>query len=116
MLRDGHKTLLTRLGARLGLLALVLQLVLSFGHVHPLPAPIASISAPADSSVPDLPQADGACAICASMAAFAALDLPHHIDFAAPLLVESVLAPAQAVAEHRPAPIRHFSSRAPPSI
>lgn len=107
--------MLTRLGARFGLLALALQLVLSFAHIHPLPTQVASVSAPAGIPGPDLPLADGDCAICASIAAFAALDLPHQAYFVPPATAAEILAPASVEREHRAAPIRHFSSRAPPA-
>lgn len=112
----GHTSVLTRLGARFGLLALALQLVLSFGHIHPLPSPVATISAPAGTSGQDLPLADGDCAICASIAAFAVLDLPRQAEFVPPASVAEIVAPVSAEREHRTAPIRHFSSRAPPAI
>jgi hypothetical protein len=115
MFRSGYRTGLTRLGARLGLLALVLQLVLSFGHVHPLPSAVAAISAPAGSGEPDLPLAGDDCAICASIAAFAAADLPRQADLVPPTSIAQILAPVSAAREHRAAPIFHFSSRAPPS-
>jgi hypothetical protein len=117
MLQDGHRPFLTRLGARLGLLALALQLVLSFGHIHPLPAQITAISAPAgDTGGSDLPLADGDCAICASIAAFASLDMPAQAYFVPPVTVVEVVSPVTAAGEHRAAPIRHFSSRAPPAV
>lgn len=115
MSRIGHRSYLTRLGARFGLLALALQLVLSFAHIHPLPASVTTLSAPVGSSGPDLPLADGDCAICASMAAFAALDLPQQAGFLPPATMAETIAPTLAVEEHRAAPIRHFSSRAPPA-
>ncbi len=115
MSRIGHKSHLTRLGARFGLLALALQLVLSFAHIHPLPAPVTAISAPAGGTGPDLPLADGDCAICASMAAFAALDLPQQAGFLPPVTMAETISPALAAEEHRAAPTRHFSSRAPPA-
>jgi hypothetical protein len=114
MLRVGHRSLLTGMGARLGLLAVVLQLVLSFAHIHPLPAPAAVLSAPAGNSTPDMPQADGACAICAGIAAFAALDLPPQADLVRPVSVAEILAPAAAADEYCAAFSLPFSSRAPP--
>ena len=116
MSSDRHKPLPTRLGARLGLLALALQLVLSFAHIHPLPSQVTAISAPAGTpGGPDLPLAGDDCAICAGIAAFAALDLPRQAEFYAPATVAEIVAPAVAAGEHRSAPIRHFSSRAPPA-
>jgi len=105
-----------RLGARFGLLALALQLVLSFGHIHPLPSQITQIAAPAgNTGGPDLPLADGACAICASIAAFASLDLPQQASFAPPATAAEIISPVTVAGEHRAAPIRYFSSRAPPA-
>ena len=108
---------MTRLGARFGLLALALQLVLSFGHIHPLPSQITAFSAPA--GIPggsDLPLADGDCAICASIAAFASLDLPVQAALLPPVSAAEILSSVLATDEHRAAPIRHFSSRAPPAL
>jgi hypothetical protein len=114
MLRDGDRSLLTRLGARLGLLALALQLVLSFGHIHPLPTHVTAISAPAGSTAPDLPVTGDDCAICASIAAFAALDLPTQAGLIPPVSAAEIIVPVPAADDHRAAPILHFSSRAPP--
>ncbi len=116
MLQDGHRGLLTRLGARLGLLALALQLVLSFGHIHPLPSQITALSAPAGTTGgSDLPLSDGDCAICASIAAFASLDLPVQAAFLPPVTTAEIISPVTVAGEHRAAPIRYFSSRAPPA-
>jgi hypothetical protein len=115
MFRDGHRPVLTRLGARLGLLALALQLVLSFAHIHPLPLRETSLSAPAGSSAPDLPMADGACAICASIAAFATLDLPLRAEFVPPGTAVKMVALVVPAGQPRAPPTRHFSSRAPPA-
>jgi len=107
---------MTRLGARFGLLALALQLVLSFGHIHPLPSRVTEISAPAGNiGGPDLALADGACAICASIAAFASLDVPQQAEFVPPVSVAEIISPVTMDGEHRAAPIRYFSSRAPPA-
>ena len=115
MYQNGHKPLLTRLGARFGLLALVLQLVLSFGHIHPLPVSVTALSAPAGNTAPDLPATGDDCAICASIAAFAALDLPGQVAVIPPSAAAEIIAPVLAVGEHRAPPILHFSSRAPPA-
>ena len=116
MYQSGHRPLPTRLGARLGLLALALQLVLSFAHIHPLPAAVAAISAPAGSSSPDLPATGDDCAICASIAHFAALDLPRQAALIPASSPAEILAPLSATGEHRAPPILHFSSRAPPAV
>lgn len=116
MYQNGHKPLLTRLGARLGLLALALQLVLSFAHIHPLPASVTAISAPAGNTSPDLPATGDDCAICASIAHFAALDLPRQAALVPSSSAALILAPVSATGEHRAPPILHFSSRAPPAV
>jgi hypothetical protein len=103
------------LGARLGLLALALQLVLSFAHIHPLPSPANAVSAPAGNTAPDLPAAADDCAICASIAAFAALDLPRQSVLIMPGAAATILAPQSATTEYRAPPILYFSSRAPPA-
>jgi len=112
----GQKRAQAGFGARLALLAIALQLVLSFGHIHALPVQQAVLSVPAQSSGgPDLPLAGDDCAICANIAAFAALDLPQHAVFLPPATRAEIIAPvAPAVAFH-PVPIRHFASRAPPA-
>ncbi len=115
MIRDGRRSYLTRLGARLGLLALALQLVLSFAHIHPLPSPLSAVSAPAGKHVPDLPLAGDDCAICANIAAFAALDMPRQADLPPPASLAEIVVPVSAAGGRRSAPIRHFSSRAPPA-
>jgi hypothetical protein len=116
MFGNGRKSLLTRLGARLGLLALALQLVLSFAHIHPLPSQIAAISAPAGNSAPDLPAAGDDCAICASIATFATLDVPKLAALIPCGSAVEILAPVSAAGEHRAPPLLYFSSRAPPAI
>ncbi len=107
--------MLTRLGARLGLLALALQLVLSFGHIHPLPVSVTALAAPAGNTAPDLPATGDDCAICASIATFAALDLPGQVYFVPPRSAAEIVVPVSAAGEHRAPPILHFSSRAPPT-
>jgi hypothetical protein len=97
------------------LLAIALQLVLSFAHIHPLPAPQTVISAPAQSGGQDLPLAGDECAICANIAAFASLDLPGHAEFPAPATRAETLSPLTGAEDFRPVALRHFSSRAPPS-
>lgn len=115
MSQNGHEALLTRLGARLGLLALALQLVLSFGHIHPLPTPVAAISAPAGNSAPNLPLAGDDCAICASIAAFATLDMPRQDHLSVPGETAEIFSFIPASSRHRAAPTAYFSSRAPPA-
>jgi hypothetical protein len=62
-----------RLGSRLALLALTVQLVLSFGHFHPLAAQAApdTVAASGQQQSPtnhDTDQPNDGCAICAVMA------------------------------------------------
>jgi len=99
----------------LALLAIALQLVLSFGHIHPLPTAQATISAPAQNGGSDLPVAGDDCAICANIAAFAVLDLPKQAAFRVPSTRAEIIAPMAAAMDFHPVTVRHFSSRAPPS-
>ena len=115
MLQNGHRPFLTKICARLGLLALALQLVLSFGHIHPLPSSVTTISAPAGKTAPNLPLAGDDCAICASMAAFATLDTPHQDDLSVPGEATETLAPLPVSRDYPAATITYFSSRAPPA-
>ena len=115
MSHNGLGSLLNRFGARLGLLALALQLVLSFGHFHPLPSQITAVSAPVSQGAPDLPLAGDDCAICASIAAFATLDMPRTDDLRVPGETIEILSAISVPREHHAAPIVHFSSRAPPA-
>jgi hypothetical protein len=107
-----------RLGARLALFALVVQLVLSFGHFHA----IATQAAPSIQSTQQLPapshdqdqHPDDVCAICTvvAMAATAmaatppALPIPHVFKLAHPPIDATVIHPRLARAA--------FQSRAPP--
>lgn len=99
----------------LALLALALQLAVSFAHVHPddlLGRPHAAATAPDESA--DHHDADGVCDICVAVALLATAPL------AVPPVIARVVAPAQriafaftridAVATTRVA----FRSRAPP--
>ena len=115
MSRNGQGSLLTRFGARLSLLALALQLILSFAHVHPLPSPETAVSAPAGNGRPDLPLAADNCAICASIAAFATLDMPRSQGLRIPGELAEILSSGSASSDYRAAPIIHFASRAPPT-
>lgn len=100
----------------MALLAIALQLVLSFAHIHPLPTEQATISAPAQGNGSDLPMAGDDCAICANIAAFASLDLPKQAEFQPPATRAEILAPIAVAADFRAPAIRHFSSRAPPAV
>jgi hypothetical protein len=116
MFRIGQKRAQSAFGARLALLAIALQLVLSFGHIHALPAQEAVLSVPAQSSGgPDLPLAGDDCAVCANIAAFAALDLPQQAVILPPATQAEILAQVAVAVAFHPVPIRHFASRAPPA-
>ena len=117
----------TRFGARLALVALAVQIVLSFGHVHlygfTLASAKASPAAMADAAVvvpANAPKSDGSagadCAICALIqvsaaampAAAAALPLPSNLDSS---WLSAPLALALAASPHF-----LFQARAPPAI
>jgi hypothetical protein len=115
-----------RYGACLALAALGLQIVVSFGHVHldrvvrAAPATAASKSilppsrqAPAQNPVDD---ADGYCAICASIYLVSATFIPQPPQLTVPRSFESIEHIFRAaVAGVEP---RHvaFRSRAPPAV
>ena len=111
----GQRRAYSGFGARLALLAIALQLVLSFGHIHPLPTQQAVLSVPAQGGGPDLPLTGDDCAVCANIAAFAALDLPTQTVFLPPATRAEILAPVTVAVDFHPIPIRHFSPRAPPA-
>lgn len=115
MYRIGLRRAYSGFGARLALLAIALQLVLSFAHIHPLPISQPSFSAPAQSGGSDVPAAGDDCAICANIAAFASLDLPKQAVFQPSATRIETLAPVAAAADFRPVTSRPFSARAPPS-
>lgn len=105
---------------RLALLALALQLVLSFGHHHPLPiAPAAALAAaqtvalPSGTDLPGQPDEDH-CAICAVIHLAGSLTLPPPVVLPAStsLPVAWVLPPAT---QHVALVARAFRARAPPS-
>jgi hypothetical protein len=111
-----------RLGAGLGLLALLVQLVLSFGHLHLKDIGFASVAAAAIAghSLPSphhLPpgQPDDDCPICIAIHVAAAGVAP---------LAPAVIVPSEfSRVAHPPAAMRHFSvaryvlfrTRAPPT-
>jgi hypothetical protein len=123
MKRIGGKKILTAFGARLALLALALQLVLSFGHFHPLPANGSSASVTLavtggqnqDPIDPLGSLASDDCAICASIAAFAAADLPQPLAYAAPLLAVRLDVGVEPRLAQTETPYRLFQTRAPPA-
>ena len=108
-------------GVRLALIALALQLVLTFGHVHVLSAALASAAEKSQSSgtAPQEPKRNGLadfdCPTCALIqlsaisppSAAPELPLPVAIDFV-------TLRPRTAVAAAT-APQASFQARAPPS-
>lgn len=85
----------TRFGARLALLALALQLLLSFGHIHPedfafsSPSKVAMLSATALDGGPSSDRDERAghdyCAICATISLASTLLLPEPVSL--PILV-----------------------------
>jgi hypothetical protein len=110
-----------RLGSRLALIALALQLALSFGHFHPIAAPTAgaqvlSANGPAQpASDHDRDSALDLCAICAVMAMAQALTivappaLPLPQDFAFRYLA------SETGSLELTAPRSAFQPRAPPA-
>ena len=104
------------LGARLGILAIALQLVLSFAHIHPLTAPEPQIIVQeAGSGVPgDLPTAAHDCAICANVAAFSSLALPVTAVIAVTTSWIRVVLPTITVWALPSSEYRPFHTRAPP--
>jgi hypothetical protein len=115
MFLRGQRRTPSGFGARLAFLAIALQLVLSFGHIHPLPTQQAVFAVPPPSGGPDLPLAGDDCAICANITAFASLDLPQQAYFLPPATRAEILAPIAVATDFRPIAVRHFASRAPPS-
>ncbi|HXQ50215.1 MAG TPA: hypothetical protein VN802_03905 [Stellaceae bacterium] len=108
----------------LALAALALQLVLSFGHIHPgdIFRPGASTLAgavtPAPSTPqpqpPTLPDHDG-CAICASMAMAASSALPAPVLLLPPSLTGRASQPLPLPPIVASAPRPPFQTRAPPA-
>lgn len=128
------RTAMRRRGGWLALAALALQLVLSFGHIHASEilgslGPMAgqgTASAvivadrqhdPSGSQDPaDDAAAEGACAICASMALAGTLLLPEPVKLPLPSAVplKATWSGERRIAST--APFRHFQSRAPPAV
>jgi len=112
-----------RVGARLGLFALALQIVLSFGHVHlgGLRHSTDRLSVAGTYSVPSDPQqqqpisdADEYCAICASIHLAASSLLPQSPHLFVPFAVRRV-EHADFISANSRAPRRaSFQPRAPP--
>jgi hypothetical protein len=119
---SGRKGPVQRIGAALALFALAVQLVVSFGHIHPedfwtprdAPAVAqASGSAPASPANPALPAHDD-CAICVAMAMAASSALPAPILLAPPAAFGSVTPPLSPRPVLVAAPRLPFQTRAPP--
>ena len=113
-----------RVGARLGLFALALQIVLSFGHVHlgGLRHSTDRLSVAATHYVPSDPQrqpisdADEYCAICASIHSAATSLLPQSLHLSVPFAVRRV-EHADFISANSLSPRRaSFQSRAPPLV
>jgi hypothetical protein len=112
----------SKIGARLGLFALTLQIVLSFGHVHlgGLRQSTDRLSVAGTHSVPSDPQplpisdADGYCAICATIHLAATSLLPQAPQLTGPFAVQPV-EHADFISANPLSPRRaSFQSRAPP--
>ena len=111
-----------KIAARLGLFALTLQIVLSFGHVHlgDLWHSTGGLSVAGKQSVPTDPlrqpisDADEYCAICATIHLAATSLLPQapqlSVPFAVQLVEHANLIPGTSLSPRRAA----FQSRAPP--
>lgn len=101
--------------ARLALLALAVQLVLSFAHMHLLPPQMLVQQAVALSASDNGTAVPEDCAICATIAAFAAADLPPPIAVLRPAGQGEPMLPWVVRAGIPPESFRHFNSRAPPN-
>jgi hypothetical protein len=107
---------LIRLGARLGIFAVVLQLVLSFAHIHQLPPSAPELAAAVQGNPSEHgPAAAGDCAICATIAAFATLSLPETVGLAVNVGWVAFRPVMPALWSAPAAHYRLFHTRAPPS-
>ena len=121
---------LRRFAGRLALLAVWLQLALSFGHIHPwdifpfghpVVQGVGSSQVVADHRGPlapwsDSAAADQACAICANMAMAGSLVLPDPVKLPLPVYaVGQAVEFGSALALTSPAFLL-FQTRAPPSV
>ena len=109
-------------GARLALIALALQLLLTFGHVHAPTAALASAvqTSPSNGTAPQGPNhnglADSDCPTCAliQLSAISAPSVAPHLPM--PAAIEFVtLRPRTEVAAVT-APQASFQARAPPAV
>ncbi len=105
---------------RLALLALALQLVLSFGHHHPLPfspaaaAAVQTAALPSGTDLPAQPADQDHCAICAVIHLAGALTLPPPVVLPVPA-PQPVAWTLPRATEHVALAARAFRARAPPS-
>ncbi len=111
----------SRFGASLALVALALQIVVAFGHVHldgtVPPSIVGAAGSPNSASLPDRQPGNHAhdyCAICATLHLAASAFVPSAPQLAAPFVcqaIEHLHHAAVAALSPRRAP---FQSRAPP--
>ena len=113
-----QRRLFKAIGIRMAMLAIALQLVLSFGHVHPLHAQVPAVSGPSQPAQPVPGEQDQTadCAICATIAAFASLDLPGDVAVIVPLRVAETASVAIVERAVDSASFAPFNSRAPPIV
>jgi len=107
-------------GAWAALFALGLQLVLSFGHMHPLPlasAPVAAVSGgPLHSGGGDPRDAAAdICAICVSIHLAGTTILPPPVPLAVPVRAYTTVEPSLGHFVRPRLPSPPFQTRAPPS-
>jgi hypothetical protein len=100
----------------MALAAILLQLALSFAHIH-APAPLPQLAvADRDAGSHPSPPAAGDCAICATIAAFAGLALPALVRLVRRDGWIVRLLPAATGWVVAAAPYRLFRTRAPPAV
>jgi hypothetical protein len=113
-----------KVGARLALFALTLQIVLSFGHVHPGEfrhtinglAFVGTQPVPSDPLQQPISDADDYCAICASIYLAAMSMLPEAPQLPVPFTSRPVEHFNSIAASLLPARRGPFQSRAPPLV
>jgi hypothetical protein len=109
-------------GARLALIALALQLVLTFGHVHAPSAALASAAqtSQSDGTAPQGPShnglADSDCPTCAliQLSAISAPSLAPQLPL--PMAIDFVMLRPRAEVAAATAPQASFQARAPPAV
>jgi hypothetical protein len=113
-----------RFGAALALFALAVQLVLSFGHIHPedfwTPRAAPALAQSSDAPAPALPGQPGLpthddCAICVAMAMAASSALPAPIALPPPSNFGDIAQPLPPRPVIAAAPRLPFQTRAPPA-